>query len=1137
MSESFSPSLEAPQARPERKKKVKPEQPAPTEEQALSAALTEEAREYLSQFPVWDDMGNGELDRQKIEGLFFNSIGSTKKFDGAGKILNALARYGRPDLSLSILTKLAKARAAHEYSPLYRTPEDRKAIFESLLQQGLLAEACAHFMVQVGSIGYEEGTADQKLVSEFLISLVHRGAADAVVRELIPLLFKRFARGETTYYLSSVLAKELIKAGQGQAVAENQKRFVRGKTGTDPEVAQLLVQEGYEEAVASSLSDYHDYSLAAAIAERLMAAGYSKEVKRCSHKFEKLPAAAVRLLINEDWRGADIIQRAIGLDPQELNDLLIAQARKGKTDFIEPYSKGDMILGDAVDDVQIIDVLAQRQDIVSIIKMIAGRAIRLKKGDELKPLSASIAKLLIIRRHAENLTKHWDQFEQLDSTEFLNLILETGQAAALQLGTEPLRSASISDWPALIDRIYKLGNLDLVANLLDKMERVPRDMVPILIAVGHSGELTANAHRLEGFTPPEFARELIQQGYAKTWAENINPEDYTSEELIQLATLLCSSGTTGVLAQNIEKFPKLPKSIAEALLADKQIEAVYGNPNQFEISRRELQGLFKVAVENTVSGDPTRSLSSLVAINQRTTPPLLEQLSQAAEIFGTFLDGHAYNLFNDAYNGRSTPELQALGVTEQGAPGLAQLKERIQTIRREIVLDSFDPELVLAVPTLQRLFRSYIGYDEKGGFGQRNDKAFAQVVRTHVDLKKAGKIKPLAANYQPSQVLPIKLARAPEQNIFKLTETTQLRYGELISSLERAHELCTGKRPFSVLKNEASLIRQTVINRLRANIQDAPNEKAKSFITKRIGQLEAVDFGTVKNFQETLLALSEFREFQALLLTGMFVAAYTRYPDRLEHPVAAFNKRKPTFDDVSWLLDFADHITKQETIGQFVTDRRARQALRKAIGTKFLAEEYTRAQSGETLSTRNFRFVPSRGIMLEFSGHAADACWAEKVESIGKEFPNISAVTIVQNAGEANERVAGSMLLIESKSLMGKPLLIIRGLNPRETNVNQLSVPSFVENLVSYLESMAQSEGRELAIVIDGHQGGAASNRGVVFDYLESIKPHLKQVIFRPGASEETTFNGYGITTCTYQIDSASLATARSKNQPKAKKT
>jgi hypothetical protein len=71
--------------------------------------------------------------------------------------------------------------------------------------------------------------------------------------------------------------------------------------------------------------------------------------------------------------------------------------------------------------------------------------------------------------------------------------------------------------------------------------------------------------------------------------------------------------------------------------------------------------------------------------------------------------------------------------------------------------------------------------------------------------------------------------------------------------------------------------------------------------------------------------------------------------------------------------------------------------------------------------------------------------------------------------------------------------------------------------LVVYLKPIASALGRKLAVVIDDHAGGSASNRPVVFNFLSAKAVSLQPV--KLASATDSTFNGYDITNNTFLVD------------------
>ncbi|MFA4845125.1 MAG: hypothetical protein WC654_01025 [Patescibacteria group bacterium] len=261
--------------------------------------------------------------------------------------------------------------------------------------------------------------------------------------------------------------------------------------------------------------------------------------------------------------------------------------------------------------------------------------------------------------------------------------------------------------------------------------------------------------------------------------------------------------------------------------------------------------------------------------------------------------------------------------------------------------------------------------------------------------------------------------------------------------------------------------------------------------------------GTEDDLRQIILTLSMY-------LNPVF--KQRRFGDELE---------APTEQDVNQVIEFVDHITNQETFRHYFSDQdpKAKKKFDSLLSVSILQQEAARLRSHRSVSknTKSFVFIPSRDLKTELSGHMADACWAEKEDSILQKHPNFISMTFVENPGhEIHERVAGACLLIETKAEDGTKLIVIRGLNPIENVATTVDVADFFNKLTVYLKPIVQARGCRLAVVVDGHRGGSASNRESVYSFLSQSAQHWQNV---PLASkEDTEYNGYDITNVTYLV-------------------
>ena len=292
------------------------------------------------------------------------------------------------------------------------------------------------------------------------------------------------------------------------------------------------------------------------------------------------------------------------------------------------------------------------------------------------------------------------------------------------------------------------------------------------------------------------------------------------------------------------------------------------------------------------------------------------------------------------------------------------------------------------------------------------------------------------------------------------------------------------------------------------------NPKAQAHIQQRIDKLNAINPHDIKSFQANFSMMAQERAFSDLLMQAVFLYTLKKFPEQRERMTQAVNS-SPDVDSISTVLDFTQHMTTKEAWASYFTDKNARRAFQNLLDVKQIEDGLSRLQGGSKTGDASLvEFIPTRDILLEFSGYIADACWASKYGSVAEQFPNIVAVTI-QDISREVPKLLGSSLLIETVAEDGTPLLIIRGLNPQESYINHVDIPDFYNKFTDYVKKLAEREGRKAAIVIDGGSGGAATNRPLLFNYLDGKKNSLTKTKV---PESDTTFNGYDISSNTYLL-------------------
>jgi hypothetical protein len=258
----------------------------------------------------------------------------------------------------------------------------------------------------------------------------------------------------------------------------------------------------------------------------------------------------------------------------------------------------------------------------------------------------------------------------------------------------------------------------------------------------------------------------------------------------------------------------------------------------------------------------------------------------------------------------------------------------------------------------------------------------------------------------------------------------------------------------------------------------------------------------------TRLSALKLPQLDSILRTGIFARAIQKSPDARDI-ARNLHTEDASYEALSDMNNFVDHIVNQQVFADYFKNDKAQKSFARISDTAALQKQLSKAQAAPVSGGSTLQIVPSRGTLLELSGHIGDACWASQYESIAAEFPNITALTFVRNPGGNTERIVGAALAIDTKDeTTGEPVMVVRGINPIENYINSIKADEFMDAVLDYASAAAGE--RKLAIVIDGMAGMAATNRPVVSDYLKQVIKSQKVIQKKAlQLAEDSTFNGY----------------------------
>ncbi|MDD3435418.1 MAG: hypothetical protein PHY76_02965 [Patescibacteria group bacterium] len=578
-----------------------------------------------------------------------------------------------------------------------------------------------------------------------------------------------------------------------------------------------------------------------------------------------------------------------------------------------------------------------------------------------------------------------------------------------------------------------------------------------------------------------------------------------------LANKLIKAGKVNLLVDNLEKFKNLDQEIAFNLVEAKAESLLADNIEKFSNLSRDFGKILMASLQE---------FSKITKINEYFNPPLDKLVAKTSEIFGAFASADNYNMIK-GISGDDKEIIKKLNLKKGGNDGLRELQERFVEFKKEIISEDFNPEVLLRGDENSLYlpyFQSYVRLQE-ASWGSSDEEGFKKIISDYINYKNSGETKELNHNFKPSPELLIAKSNAASREGHRFNEHFLNRFSVLVDSIKKAKSLYQEEFPLSKLVERVEAERLSLIKELKGKIDNMPNPRARDGISQKINLLESINLRDLKDFQNNFSVLAKDNKFSELLRQTVFLMGFAKNKQSLDFNLDNIDLARPDIDDMSWILDFIDHITNEEVMSKYFTDKKAKKMFDEIISAQAINDEMTLLQGigGKSKDFTKIQLVPTRGLLTEFSGHIADACWASKYSSILKEFPNFTSVIIRQNPETKHERLAGAFMLIETESKNGEQLLVIRGFNPIENLINSLSIEDFYDQVTGYVKSLAKKDNRQVAIVIDDHSGGSASNRPVLFRYLSDLSNTLESVDLKSAA--DTKFNGYNIVRQTYLVE------------------
>ncbi len=629
---------------------------------------------------------------------------------------------------------------------------------------------------------------------------------------------------------------------------------------------------------------------------------------------------------------------------------------------------------------------------------------------------------------------------------------------------------------------------------------------------------------------------LLETGQIDALATHIDQFDDTFDRNELAHKILDIKPITFVLGSRLEKWRGLRDDVARRLVG-------IGYP--FELMRHadeSFEQLSSGTIE-LVTDEAARDGHILAAVefNEKHDSPnkILTRLYKA---FGNQFSGDVYAGAVEILSGFLSDDAASLGVVEVGEQGLNQYVIGLRRLRHQFVAGRFDDEDFDSDLKL-KWFASVVRYEDSE-WGRHDMDSLRRLKDDFFKLYKAGELVEMPAGYESAIVQVGKIDREAVE-AFEHSEGFLSRYQQLLGSIVEAWRLYGAdswreenkeseqSSGLNIMLENLKTKREDLLSKLhhkKVEIVESVRERggdpvrAATGLNKRIEKLEGLDLDSISHPQKLFNVLRSYKGvFDEELRQIMFYFAFAKHEGQRDIDWGVFDQENPTMEDLSAVINFVDHITNQETLGEYFSDKTAAKNFKGLMHVGALEEEFKRwqEQASGLSGTRPLQITPQRNLLTEMSGHVGDACWANSIPSILKAHPNFVSFTYTVNPGDPQfEKFVGAGFLIETKSKKGELVLVVRGNNPIEGFVNGVDALDLLYQTVTHFESIAEAREMKLAIVMD-YSGGAGTNRPALQGAYDVLKSHLKKVEL--ASNLDTQFNGYDIRNITFLVTSVEI--------------
>lgn len=748
------------------------------------------------------------------------------------------------------------------------------------------------------------------------------------------------------------------------------------------------------------------------------------------------------------------------------------------------------------------------------------------------------------------LAENIDRFSGLNKEEYVEKFFEAGQFESLALNMYRFHGV---DHTNIANRFLKVGQIETLADNLEFFYGLDFSIADTLMESGFKEEVVEGIRSFRGVDYSKLADQLLEENELEVLVEYLSNFSGLDNSI---ALSLIKKGWGGAVIKSASAFPRLDNDIIKEAIISSHNQS-FGSPipfigklSNFGFSAEEESEIYRSfwirrvqSPGGILSLDAEDAIELAACMREENLPA---EIKLAIDIFGDALSPESFLCVRCLLNNEPPNEdLQILGINETGNLGLIKLKKIFSELLKSFnTCNIGEKELTLLEKSeiAREVFSEISGFGDSS-WGKSNDYDLFEKIQLIRKLNSDGLNPDVQLGLEPSEVYEIK--KLNSKGIKEgFSEDILMRYSTLRNDLFGAIDAVNRKEGMGALVWRIRFGIEQIFYATNYQIKaidpfEEKAEKKRENLEKKRAQLEQyleeTDISSRRNpnipldtqarfviqspktFVRGLSVLSRYEELYSPIRKLVFAGALRKFPGQIT-ALSELNEI-PEIEDLSSLKEFIDHTVSEDMYGEYFSgDRELAKTFNKISNTDAFEKgiEYFMRVAPRVGKSR-IQFIPTKGLMLEISGQIADACWADKYESVSEQMPNMSAIIMRARPEEKTERIVGAALLIDTFSPVTKEkVLLLRGVNPTENFIHTVDANEFFRAIIDYLRKTALKRGMVPAVVIDDHSGGAGTNRPALFNVISEKKNNLVKI----RVDKKTTFfNGYDVTDDSYRLD------------------